>query len=264
MRIFISALPLIIAAPFALAGEGEVLEIGKSLSVLRAEVDALSHEVQLARDEAREEQMALARRKAALAGDLEEARLTEAALGRRLRDLQQTAAARATAADHLATPIHDAIERLREDVRRGIPFKVRDRVARLDEVDHVLAVEGPARAAAALWTILDDEIALTRSSQRARQSIELAGKPVLADILRIGMVALFFRTGSGDAGLGQRNPDGSLVWHVLDDSADRARIDALFEALRKETPLQVVLAPLPPTLIPRATASSTKNPLESP
>src|SRR5690606_29294078 len=79
----------------------------------------------------------------------------------------------------------------------------------------------------------EDEFRLTRENGLFSQTISLGRERVLADVVRLGSMALYFRTQDGRVGLAQRAADG---WRfvVEDDAADRARIDALFDALRKQ------------------------------
>lgn len=255
----------LVAAPVVAASEptaaapaaDPVLVLGRSLAELRAEVEGLAEEVEAARAEAREEQLALARRKGALAGDLEEARLLAAELARRVEAAKASAAARTTAQDALATPVRHALETLRASVSAGLPWKTRERLARLDDVEHLLESEGAVPAAATLWRFLDDELSLAGSSQMARQSISLAGSSgaaggeerVVADVIRLGTVLMFFRTPRGEVGLAERVPAGAdagkVRWRVLDDAQERARVHGLFEAFRRGPPTTTVLVPAP-------------------
>lgn len=272
MRILLVACALFVqllaATPVAAASEepataipaDPVLALGRSLAELRAEVEGLAEEVESARAEAREEQLALARRRASLAGDLDEARLVEAEVARRVEAAKASAAARTTASDTVAAPVRDALVTLRAQVSSGLPWKARERLSRLDDVEHLLETEGPVSAAGALWRVIDDELELSSSSQLARQPISLSraagsDQRVVADVIRIGTVMMFFRTPRGEVGVAERATPGSggtaassVRWRVLDDAQERARVHGLFEAFRKGPPTTPVLIPAPPAI----------------
>ncbi len=91
----------------------------------------------------------------------------------------------------------------------------------------------PARAANRLWALYEDEFRLTRENGLFSQTIDLGRERVLADVVRLGSMALYFRTQDGRVGLARR-ADNDWRFVTVDDAADQERINALFDALRKQ------------------------------
>lgn len=243
----------------------EIASLGASLAQLRAEVDGLSADVTTARAQAREEQLALARRRAALEGDLESARMLAAELRTRLDALERSSADKTTAAAALVAPIADALRRVRAVIEGGAPFQTKARLLRVDAVDAMLtsAPPDPVAALAALAPVLAEEAKLARTTQRARQPITVEGEQVVADVIRIGTVAVLFRTPKGAVGYAAAGG----AWRTLTNEADRERVQEMFALYRKDAPNRVLLVPreaLPQVVAPTmttATATATSSAL---
>ncbi len=233
------------AWPAHASDDAELVALGKTLSALRAEVDGLSADVEAARAEAREGRLAAARRRTQLEGDLESARLLAAQLEEKRTQLSDKSAARATAADAAKAPVRRVLARLRASVSGGIPYRTRERLARIDDVDRALDAEGPAHAVEALEQVLSAEIDLSRSTERARAPIVVESKRMVADVIRLGTAAMLFRTKAGLSGAAHRLPNGDVEWRPFAAPDDRARADVLFAAFRSATREGVVLVPRP-------------------
>ena len=89
----------------------------------------------------------------------------------------------------------------------------------------------PESAAARLWAFVEDELRLSRENALDRQVIPLPEGEVLAEVARLGMVALYFRTDGGLTGAAVPR-DGGYAWEVITDRDDQKAVAALFEKLR--------------------------------
>lgn len=120
-------------------------------------------------------------------------------------------------------------------VRAGLPFKQAERVADIDSFrnDLLSGAIPPARAVNRLWALYEDEFRLTRENGLFSQTLRIGNERVLADVVRLGSVALYFKTQDGRVGLAQR---AGSAWTFVEatDPVDRERIDTLFDALRKQ------------------------------
>ena len=122
----------------------------------------------------------------------------------------------------------------------GLPFKQQERISDLTAISKQLddGLISPEAAASRLWSIIDDELRLSRESGLYRQVIELNGEEVLAEVVRLGMVALFFRTAEGTLGHAVR--DGNRWTYVAYDASTdgdrraRAQVETLFELFQKQ------------------------------
>ncbi len=205
------------------------------LAALRAEVEALQHDVTM-------EKQAMARRLLAIdtsRTELEvQIRQEELQLQQLELELDKERAAALTegAATEALTPaVLAGIAAIRPVVATGMPYRVPERLAALDELETALTggTLPPHKAASRLWQRIEDELRLGRENGVDRQIIDLDGEEILVDVARLGMVALFFRTADGSVGWVEPT-DGGWTWVRTDDRGDRARIAELFDNLEKQ------------------------------
>lgn len=202
---------------------------GERLATLRAEVDTL-------RGEVRRDQADLEARLSSLAsarGDAEvELAGEERALERIRADLARARTEVADADPHAALlpAVRTGLSNLRAHIGTGIPFRAAERLAAIDtlEADVTSGRIPTDKAVSRVWQALEDELALQRESAVDRQVITLSGEEHLAQIARIGMVALYWRTEDGAAGWW--TVDGFVEATTRDERAD---VEAIFTALER-------------------------------
>lgn len=210
-------------------------DLTRRLIELRGEVESLNGELDLLREEQRTTLAGLNAQRAELAASLERQRLAARELREKRAAAEQARAEIGIEGEALKPLLLDKLADLRAHVAAGLPFKVEER---LGELDHFRAqIESgalpPQRAFNRLWAFYEDEFRLTRENSLHRQTITLDGWKMLADVAKLGTVALYFRTGDGQVGQAVQE-GGSWAWRRVTDGADVARIDALFDSLRKQ------------------------------
>lgn len=221
-------------------------KLAEQLARLRTEVESLSEELELERSSAREELESLAARKAELESELqrEDLRLSRvaAALEEQKKLVEQ---ARASEAD-LSPVVQEGAKGLRAYVERSLPFRTTERLAAIDEITGALDAGNvrPSKAVLRLWSLVQDELRLTKESGLYRQPVPLDDGDHLVDVVRVGMVMLFFQTQDGRHGRAVRAPDG-WRFEVLGDD-DAPKISKLFESFEKQ--VRVGLFELPASL----------------
>ncbi|MCA9543816.1 MAG: DUF3450 family protein [Myxococcales bacterium] len=213
----------------------DVKGLAQALAEMRTEVERLNAEV----EDAKRARTAKAR---ALASQLAEA---EAELRReqlRSRQLSETIARkqvtiqRAQADLALLTPVvGQAAAVLRAHIEQSLPFKREERLAAVADLEQKVAADllTPQGALARLWSLAEDELRLTRDTGLFRQTVALEGSEVLADVVRLGMVALYYRTGEGGVGVVRRDGDG---WRAvpLAGETEVQQVEDLFQAFKKQ------------------------------
>jgi hypothetical protein len=229
-------LPLLAWTALAAAPqETELDNLGKALVEKRSKVDALSTELDLRRNEFKERSRALnlqrvdlERQITVLSLDLEE---TERSLGK----ARQEVAAKEEAKASLKPLALAQVDRVQALLRRSLPFKTAERVGELDRLKEQLRKDEvkPDLALARLWSAVEDELRLCRETGLYRQSIELGGEPVLADVARLGMVLLYYKTFDEKVGMAVPAAEGRWTYVPIEDPDGRRRILALFDSLKK-------------------------------
>ena len=123
---------------------------------------------------------------------------------------------------------------MRRGVQKSLPFKRAERVAALDAIESQLeeGLLGPEKDASRLWQFAEDELRLTRESGLYQQTLTVDGEEVLAEVARIGMVAMYFQTADGRVGRVARRGE-EWVTETLTDERDVDRLRSLFDAFKK-------------------------------
>ncbi|NBB92493.1 MAG: DUF3450 family protein [Gammaproteobacteria bacterium] len=222
--------------PAQAEGEGNNLEaLAEELVRIRGEVESLNTELNRKQENHRNEMSSLASQKGELEATLRRERLRVDQLEEDLARNRERAAQAGIAGESLVPVAQEAIASLRGHIETSLPFKPKERLAALDEIQTQLesGALAPPRAINRLWSFYEDELRLTRENGLYSQVITLEGEQVLADVARLGTVAMYFKTRDGDYGQAQRNGED---WRFaeLDDRTSIQRVDQLFESLRKQ------------------------------
>ncbi len=205
----------------------------EALARLRREVETLSTELGEQKEDARGRLRAIDAQKVELDVQIlrEELRLAQVAGEAEARRAEL--ASHATRGADLAPAVQAAIARMRAVVAAGLPFHLQDRLAEMDTLSSQLTAASltPEAAAARLWAFTEDELRLSRENGLDRQVVQVDGAEVLADVARLGMVALYFRTEGGVVGMVTR-ADGAWRWTRLDDREQQKAVGLLFDKLK--------------------------------
>ena len=134
----------------------------------------------------------------------------------------------------LLSALELSLDRIAESIRAGIPYRMTDRLASVDELREQIsnATVSPAQGAARAWALVEDELRLTSENALDREVLDIEGEAVLVDIARLGMLTLYYRTPDGS--FGRLSPNsGGWNWLPVADEASITQISALFEDLQK-------------------------------
>lgn len=227
---------LALASPAVPAPAQEAQALAENLVRLRAEIEQLNSELELAREEARTTLAGLAAQRTELAAQLDRQALASREQAQRLTLAQQALAEAGVEGAELKPVLLEAIAGLEAHVGASLPFKQDERLAGLAALRERIATDAvpPHRAANQVWAFVEDELRLTRENGLFSQTIELDGARVLADIAKVGTVMLYCRTSQGEYGQLARDGAGGWRWQRVAGRADAERIAALFDAYRKQ------------------------------
>jgi len=223
------------SAPVPAQAQDSLEALGQELVRMRGEVESLNAELTRIQEQHRAEMSSLSAQK----GDLEATRRREdlriRQLEQDLADNRERAEAAGVAGESLIPVAADAITQLELHIQRGLPFKVDERLDALAEIRNQLesGALAPPRVINRLWSFYEDELRLTRENALYSQIIPLAGDRVLADVAKIGTVAMYFQTRDGRVGLTERS---GIDWQFVevDGREDQQQIETLFDSLQKQ------------------------------
>jgi len=235
-RCFHVGLAAFLALSFAPVGAQEDLDaLAEELVELRGAVESLNAELNRIQEQHRAEMNSLAAQK----GDLEATRRREELRIRQLEqdlaDNRERAREAGVAGDALIPVAEDVVDEMSAMIARNFPFKREDRRQALDEISAQLESGPlePPRVINRLWRFYEDELRLTRDNGLYSQIVPLGGERVLADVAKIGAVAMYFRTRDGRSGYVTAD-GGDWTFVLAESSRDRNRIAELFDALKKQ------------------------------
>lgn len=237
-----SLLVALLLAP-ALAGATDPTDTrAAELAKLRREVETLSAEVTAKKEDVRTRVAAIEAQSLEVEVQIRREELRLAQLDGEADARRAELAVHTGQSAALVPPLVTSIATIRATVERGLPFRTTERLAELDRLQEQLedGLLPPEQAAARLWAFTEDELRLARENGLDRQVVPLpipgAGGPapasgeVLADVARLGMVALYFRTDGGVVGAAVRQGD-TWTWTVFDDRDDQVAVERLFEKM---------------------------------
>ena len=142
--------------------------------------------------------------------------------------------------------VDSGLVQLESYIKEGLPFQREQRLATLETIDR-LRTDGSMddkTALTRLWNLVDSEFRLVSDSGLYRQVIMVDGEEKLAEVARLGMVLIYFRTMDGD--LGYVTPgDGEDHFKILQDNESRQQIQNLFDALKRNLRRGFFLLPNP-------------------
>ena len=231
---FLAALTAVALTNTGAARAADLEKMAAELARLRSEVETLTSDLDEMKAEEKQKLQALAQQKASLENDSQREQLRLKQLQQELGRVREKIREAGELERAMKPAVLKAIESVKGPVRSGLPFRVDERIADLEklraelEKDEVL----PSVAASRLWSRVEDELRLARENGMYQQVIEVAGREVLADVARVGMVMLFFRTEDQTFGRAVRQGD-AWVFQAYEDEAQQQRLKALFEAMEK-------------------------------
>ena len=134
----------------------------------------------------------------------------------------------------LTPVVNTALDVLEKEIKAGIPFKVKERVAGLYQIKADLKNGNISqeKALALTWASYDDALRLTKEIGQFKQEITLEGKETMAKIAKVGSVMMFFAT--PDDRVGYVKQEGNNYSYIVADSTQRDQIIDLFDALQKQ------------------------------
>lgn len=206
----------------------------EELARLRREVESLSTEVGLAKEELRSRLRTIEGQRSEVDVQLRREDLRLAQLEGEAQARRDQSAQRREQHEALAPTVIEAVAAVRDTVARSLPYRQTERLAELDTLKRQLVegLIGPEAAAARLWAFVEDELRLTRENGLDRQVIVLgSGEEVLADVAHLGMAALYYRSDGGQYGVAVAGTDG-WSWRAAGSRDEEKAIEALFGRLQ--------------------------------
>ncbi|MEZ4464289.1 MAG: DUF3450 family protein [bacterium] len=222
---------LLLLAPLG-ASARDAKGLAQALVELRQATESLNDQVEEARRAGIEQRRALTTQQTELDAEHTRASLRVAQLRETLERRKAEIAAATAWQSTLLPAFQDAARLLRGRVEKSLPFKRAERLEAIAGLERKVAdgVLTPEAALARLWSLAEDELRMTRDTGLYRDTVALPEGEVLADVVRLGMVGLYWRTGDGRFGVVEA--DGRA--RTLTDPTATQQLEGLFDAFRKQ------------------------------
>jgi TolA-binding protein len=209
-------------------------QLAKKLVAMRSDVEELQAQLETEQNEHVQRLRSLGSQRAELEASVRREELKVKRLQTVLGQARERLKEHSVQVEELMPVAKEVIAALHQSIDASLPFQLDNRRAAVAELERQLD-EGslpPARVLSRLWAFYEDEVRLATESGMYRQAVEIGDKKVLADVVRIGMVMLFFRT---EESVGYVEKSGEeWAFRTVESTADRDRLQALFDAFDKQ------------------------------
>jgi len=208
--------------------------ISQELVDIRQQIESLHSEISYEKDSFKDQMRSYSNEKSDLDVRISRADLNIKDLQRELDKLTEISRKKTQSRGDVTPVLKESIKTLRESVSASLPFKLKQRLAALDEIESRLdnAIITPNKAANQLWAFVEDELMLGKSSGLYNDTLTIDGQEKLVKVLRIGKIAMFYKTSDDHFGLIQRRGD-SWKQVAMSDDDNVAQLQSLFDSFSK-------------------------------
>ncbi len=130
--------------------------------------------------------------------------------------------------------VTEGFEGLLEYYSKAIPFKVSNRVAKVQKIMSKFEKQEitVSEYFEKYWSLLQSEIRLSDNVEIQNDNIEIEGKEYQVKVLKLGMYQMYFKTYDGQVGYAQ-NQDKKWAFHFFKNSKLESGVNLLFAAKEK-------------------------------
>lgn len=206
---------------------GELVQIRQEIEELHGQIN---QEKELFSDKVR----SLSNQKTDLEVRIGRAELNIKELQRELETMAQKNAEKNGSSEEVLPVLKAAIADLRSTVESDLPFKRAERLEALATIEHRLTTNiiSPNKAANQLWAFVEDELMLGKTNGIYKDLLNIDGDLKLVKVLRVGKVAMFYRTNDMQYGVVKKQTDGWQNVKLADNNAVQ-QLDYLFDSFSK-------------------------------
>jgi hypothetical protein len=213
----------------------EIAGLAKRLAELRGEVETLSDQLSSRKDEVQEQLRSLGRQKTELELEIQREDTRVSKLRQAVAQKRSETEALKSSNQSLGPAFEKHLATVRSYVQTSLPFRSKERMAELDKIEEQFktGLLAPQRALNRLWSFVEDELRMTRESGLFSQPVTVDGKEHLAEVVRIGMMMMYYRTPSDEFG-STTLQNGSWSFVAIEGDDSRKHVRGLFETFKKQ------------------------------
>jgi chromosome segregation ATPase len=211
-------------------------KLAEKIVYLRAQVESLNSQLQADREELSNELKSHSVQLTQLKSQIGQEEVRQKQINEKIKAAKEELTTLSANDETLEPFTLKKIEWLRNHVQNGIPFQSEKRMKGLEDIEAKLKskILTPESAMSRLWSVVEDEMRLSRENALHRQTIRLNGEERLATVAKIGMVLMYFHTVDNRVGSIAKNIDGSFIYVEEHDQEKKELIFKLVDGLKKQ------------------------------
>jgi hypothetical protein len=208
--------------------------ISEELVKIRQEIETLHNQISYEKDSYKDQMRSYANQKSDLDVRISRSELNIKEIEQELNKLRQQRSDEDRYQETITPVLKRAIVDLKASVSASLPFKLEERLNALDEIEHRLDahIVSANKAANQLWAFVEDELVLGKSSGIYNDTLKIDGQEKLVKVLRIGKVAMFYKTSQGEFGVVSKVA-GQWQDAKYDESEQVVQLEQLFDSFNK-------------------------------
>ena len=208
--------------------------LAQNLVKIRAQVEELQTQLDLDKQDHKNELSSLTSQITDLEVEKRRKSLLVEELRNKITELEENIVADHQS-DDIKPQLKSTLVQLKQHVTQGLPFKSSERLEMFAKLETQLdngSVDS-RKIANKVWALIEDEIRLAKENGLYQQTVVLEGENKLADIAKVGMMYLYFKTRDEQVGLARKD-SGQWRYQKITDPVARKQVETLFDALKKQ------------------------------
>jgi hypothetical protein len=226
---------LVLLNTWSLFAATNTKELSTQVIELRQQVELLNDEYKTEREKVINELKALSIQKAELSANVRAEKIRQEQLSEKLSHFKKEIEKNSFENEKLLPILQKNMTEIRSYISQSLPFKQSERLETLNGLeDRINKKEvSPTKAANLLWAMIEDENRLAKDISIHKQTISLGENRVLAEVAKVGMLFLYFKTENDQLGMAVKEADG-WVFKTFQNKEDRVLALTLMESLKKQ------------------------------
>lgn len=221
------------------SGNSELEALARQLAKLENDVQLLYDDVKNKTENLRNQDRIFQARKAEVQADIQRKNLRLKQVNQELDKQTELLKSQSEQNRDILPVVFKGISVLRDYINTSLPFKRDERLSQLDDLESKLNPEKPVllpeRALNTLWAYYEDEIRLNKEHGIYKQTVRLDNQNVLSDVVKVGMIGMFYRAPDGRYGvISQRDGGGGWTISSLESEGQREDVTILMDAFVKQ------------------------------
>lgn len=223
---------------FCVSSEAQAVDtklLSEKVIKLRQEVELLNDEYKTEREKVLNKMKALSIQNAELSSNIRNEQLRKEQLQEKIGQLKKEMDENSVESGELELILTETIGKLRSYIETSLPFKKQERIESVNKLSERLLKKevSVTKGANLLWAMIEDERRLAGETSLHKQTIPMNGKMQLAEVIKVGMLFLYFKTEAGEVGLAQKK-QGQWVYKTFHDQKKEEQTLAFMDSLKKQ------------------------------